>query len=242
VEGAADTVSTLRAAWECCYGEMDGVLLYGFKSGCLTKFDLEVKMNKLLIAILFLVVPLSAVADEKCDFPADMVKQLPPPNLTTVAAYQWDTGHDKENRKDQLQTLRILYKNGDIAVIRHRHCFFYSLEINYFRNSLADDLDAKALATLMADLYAQYFSAPQKVTFKKPMVESIASTFKEQKFDKKKSFAAELPEGNASYPDPEQQVSYSIVYKYHRDDYSESLSGIFSSTTRFEMSIATGGG
>ena len=198
-------------------------------------------MNKLLIAILVLGLPLAALADEtECTFPVDMVKQLPPPNAAAVAAYQWDTGHDKEYRNDQIQTLRILYKNGDIAVIQHTYCFAYGLEINYFRNRLADDLDAKAIATLMAGLYAQYFSAPQKVTFAKPLVESIASTFKEQKFDKKKSFEAELPEGNASYP--KHKVGYSIVYKYHRDDYSERLSGIFSSTTRFETSVGGDGG
>ena len=200
-------------------------------------------MNKLFIAILVLWVPLLAVADEtECTFPVGMVKQLPPPNAAAVAAYQWDTGHDKEFRLEHIPTLRILYKNGDIAVIRHRHCIFYKLEINYFRNSLADDLDAKAIATTMAGLYAQYFSAPQKVTFKKPLVESIASTFKEQNFDRKKHFVAELPEADASSPYPDLLLSYSIVYKFHKADRSESISGIFSSTTRLEMILWGGGG
>ena len=198
-------------------------------------------MNKLLIAILVLGLPLAALADEtECTFPVGMVKQVPPPNAAAVAAYQWSTGHDKSMSWEHIPTLRILYKNGDIAVIRHRHCVFYKFEINYFRNSLADDLDAKAIATLMAGLYAQYFSAPQKVTFKKPLVDIIASTFKEQKFDKEKNFENDLPEMDASYP--EQQVSYSIVYQFHGSDFGRILSDIFSSTTRFEMILGGGGG
>lgn len=190
-------------------------------------------MNKLFVVILVLLTPLSAVAGETdCTFPVDMVKQAPPLNPATVASYQWDIGHDKKIRNDHIQTLRILYKNGDVAVIRHTHCSEYVFEINYFRNSLADILDEKAIATLVAGLYSQYFSAPQKVTFSKSLAETIATTFKQQKFNREKNFDYGLPSDDADYPN--KSLEYAIRYKPMSED---NISDIFSSVTQFYMGI-----
>ena len=192
-------------------------------------------MNKLFIAILVLWVPLLAVADEaECTFPVGMVKQLPPPNAAAVAAYQWSTGHDKEFRLEHIPTLRILYKNGDHAVIQYRYCTWLNFEIDYFRNRQADDLDAKAIAILIASLHSQYHVAPEKVTFTKPLAEIIATTFREQKFDKEKVFDYGLPYDAANYPHPELSVDYSIAYTPLNES---STSGIYSSVTRFNMGV-----
>ena len=189
-------------------------------------------MNKLFVAILILLTPLAAIAGKtECVFPVGMVKQIPPPNSTTVASYQWDSGYNKSS-SDHIQTLRILYKNGDVAVIRHTHCSEYVFEINYFRNSLADVLDEKAIATLVAGLYSQYFSAPQKVTFSKSLAETIATTFKQQKFNQEKNFDYGLPRDDADYPN--KSLEYAIRYKPMSED---NISDIFSSVTKFYMGI-----
>ncbi len=188
------------------------------------------------MVILVLLAPLSAIADKtECIFP-NTVKQIPPPNPTTVVAYQWDSGRDKKGGSGYIQTLRILYKNGDHAVIQHtNYCLVYSLKINYFRNRQADDLDAKAIATLIAGLYSQYYAAPEKVTFTKPLAEIIATTFKQQKFDSKKDFTYGLPEEDADYP--ALSSNYSISYK-PQDEYD--AGGVYSSVTRFDMGIGAG--
>ena len=193
-------------------------------------------MNKLLVAILFLVIPLSAIAGKaECVFPVNAVKQSPPPNPSTVAAYQWDAGQDKKKGSNQyIQTLRILYKNGDHAVIQYRYCTWLNFEIDYFRNRQADDLDAKAIAILIASLHSQYHVAPEKVTFTKPLAEIIATTFREQKFDKEKVFDYGLPYDAANYPHPELSVDYSIAYTPLNES---STSGIYSSVTRFNMGV-----
>ena len=190
-------------------------------------------MNKLLMAILFLVIPLSAIAGKTaCDFPAGMVKQVPPPNAATIAAYQWDAGPDKKGSSDHIQTLRILYKNGDHAVILHSYCTVYYLEINYFRNRQNDDMDAKAIVKLVAGLYSQYYAAPEKVTFSKPLAENITTLFTQQNFDRKKDFYHGLPEDDVRYPN--KRVVYSIAYKL-LDEFS--ASGIYSSVIRFDIAI-----
>ncbi len=184
-------------------------------------------------AILVLSVPLTAVAGKtECRFFAEMVNQRPPSNVATVAAYHWDSGYDKKISSEHTQTLRILYKNGDHAVIKHQYCMVYRLEINYFRNRQADDLDAKAIATLVASLYSQYYSAPEKVTFSTPLTEIIATTLITQNFDRKKDFESGLPDGVAEYP--QQDLNYSISYK-PLDKYK--TSGIYSSVIRFYMGI-----
>ena len=190
-------------------------------------------MNKLLMAMLVLWIPLSAIAGKtECDFPAGMVKQVPPPNAATIAAYQWDAGPDKKGSGEHIQTLRILYKNGDHAVILHSYCTVYYLEINYFRNRQNDDMDAKTIVKLVADMYSQYYAAPEKVTFSKPLSEIITTTFTQQKFDRKKDFDYGLPDDDVSYPN--KLIEYSIVYKL-LDEYS--ASGIYSSVIRFDMAI-----
>ena len=198
-------------------------------------------MNKLLMAILFLVIPLSAIAGKTdCIFPINTVKQVAPPNPATVAAYQWGSpGYDKDASSEYMQTLRILYKNGDHAVIQHKYCTVYRIEINYFRNRQADDLDAKAISILIAGLYAQYYAAPEKVIFTKPLAEIIATTFKQQGFDREKDFTYGLPNDAANYPHPQLSVDYLISYK-PLDEYR--TSGIYSSVTTLSMGLSAGGG
>ena len=183
--------------------------------------------------MLVLWIPLSAIAGKtECDFPAGMVKQVPPPNAATIAAYHWDAGPDKKGSSDHIQTLRILYKNGDHAVILHSYCTVYYLEINYFRNRQNDDMDAKAIVKLVAGLYSQYYAAPEKVTFSKPLAENITTLFTQQNFDRKKDFYHGLPEDDVRYPN--KLVEYSIGYKL-LDEFR--FSGIYSSVIRFDMAI-----
>ena len=189
--------------------------------------------------ILALCLPLPCIAAaQECEFPKGTVKQTPPPNAATVAAYQWDTGYDKEVDGEYMQTLRILYKNGDHAVIQHKYCTLYRFEINYFRNRQADNLDAKAISTLVAGLYTQYFSAPQKVKFSRPLAQIIAATFKEQNFDREKDFGYGLPLEEAIYPDSDLSLTYLINYK----SLDDMTSGIYSSVTSFALGLGGGGG
>ena len=195
-------------------------------------------MNKLLMIILVLCLPLTAVATAPvCEFPKEMVKQTPPPNAATVAAYQWDTGYDKEASGEYMQTLRILYKNGDHAVIQHIYCSVYRFKISYFRNRQADNLDAKAISTLMAGLYTQYFSAPQKIKYARPLAQIIAATFKEQNFDREKDFGFGLPLEEASYPDTNLELDFLIQYK----PLDSATSYVYSSVTSFSLGLGGGG-
>ncbi len=203
-------------------------------------------MNKLLMAFLVLLVPLTAAAGKSdCAFPAGMVKQNPPPDASHVAKFQWDAGQDKKGSSDHIQTLRILYKNGDHAVIQHKYCNGYRFEINYVRQTRSKDLDAGAIAEIIARLHSQYYSAPQKVTFSMPLggiitralnprnfdkLEDIITTSLEPRnFDRHRNVHVNLPEGDAHYPN--ERVRYAVDYKVIE------FHSVFSSVTTFYMSI-----
>lgn len=168
-------------------------------------------MKKFIVAILFLSFPLAGIADiSDCKFPADMVKRQAPRGETDVATHDWSAGINKDS-DEPIKTLRVFYKNGDIAVIQHYYCIVYNFKISYLRNSQATALDAVAIADTIAGLYSQYYSAPKKVKFKKPLKEIILATLKQHKFDVDKDFDFGLPDHDMDYPN--EFLSASLKYK-----------------------------
>ena len=202
-------------------------------------------MYKLLMAFLVLMIPLTAVAEKSnCMFPVGMVKQNPPADMASVAKFQWDIGQDKKGG-DTIQTLRILYKNGNHVVIQHQYCNGYRFEINYVRQTRSENLDVAAIAKIVASLYSQYYSAPQPVTFSKPLEAIITASLNPRNFDKLDDIITtsleprnfdihsnvhnSLPENDAHYPDA--KVKYGVDYTvldFHR---------VFSSVITFYLSI-----
>ena len=166
-------------------------------------------MTKLLLVLLASLASLPCIAAEpKCAYPNQTVKQLAVQNTTDIVHYIWDTGRDKRSN-EHLKTLRLLFKNGDYAVIQHKYCSMYNFEVAYFRNGQLDNLDEASIGKIVGSLYDAY--AAKKATFKRPLADIVASSLRERGFGNDKDVRIGLPEGGAEYPN--EVVEYSIRYR-----------------------------
>jgi hypothetical protein len=178
-------------------------------------------MYKLLLLITAFSIPLACFAEsDKCAYPENSVREVPPGKSDAVVSYVWNTGKDKRS-DETLKTLRILFKNGDHAVIQHKYCNMYNIEVVYLRNSQASYLDEKSIAKIVAGLFEQH--SVLKVKFSKPLVKIVSSALKNGGFDVDKDMSIGLPESEAEYENS--RVEYSIDYKT-LDEFSSVYSGV----------------
>ncbi len=185
-------------------------------------------MRKLVLLIIILYGPLACSAgNTKCAYPENTVKQNTPPKSDAIAAYTWDSGQDKRS-DEYLKTLRILFKNGDHAVIQHKYCSMYNIEVVYFRSSQASYLDEKSLSKIVTELFEQHSAL--KVKFSTPLVNIISSSLKEGSFDVGKDFSRGFPENRAKYQNS--RVEYSIDYKT-----LDEFNSVYSSATKLYVGI-----
>jgi hypothetical protein len=186
------------------------------------------KLNQLLNIVILILVPLGfAQGQSSCVFPGSFVKQTLPVHLSEISAYNWEVGKDK--RSDEfLKTLRILYKNGDHAVIQHKYCSMYNIEVVYLRNSQSSYLDEKSIAKTVAGLFEQY--SVLKVKFSRPLADIVSSSLKSGGFDVDKDISIGLPENQAEYQN--NRVEYSIDYKT-----LDEFSSVYSSVIKFYVGV-----
>jgi hypothetical protein len=86
-----------------------------------------------------------------------------------INSYYWNERLSSESN-EQITTLHIIYKNGDIATIEHKYCTMYNFEVSY----LVADPDFSNSQENISKLMAQYFNhyAIKKVKFT-PSLETI---------------------------------------------------------------------
>lgn len=177
--------------------------------------------NKLLNIVFLILAPLGiAQGQSSCVFSSGFVKQTIPVNVSTISVNSWESGYDKRS-DEHLKTLRILFKNGDHAVIQHKYCSMYNFEVVYLRNSQSSYLDEKSIAKIVAGLFEQY--SVLKVKFTRPLADIISSSLKSGGFDVDKDMSIGLPESEAEYENS--RVEYSIDYKT-LDEFSSVYSGV----------------
>jgi len=86
-----------------------------------------------------------------------------------ISSYSWNERLSSESN-EQITTLHIIYKNGDIATIEHKYCTMYNFEVSY----LVADPDFSNSQENISKLMAQYFNqyAIKKVEFT-PSLETV---------------------------------------------------------------------
>lgn len=62
------------------------------------------------------------------------------PTSDNIANAFWQTGTDGYESVDRLH---IVYKNGSVAVVEHKYCSMYNLEIAYYANKMDEFSDIK---------------------------------------------------------------------------------------------------
>ena len=185
-------------------------------------------MKQLIILVMVLYGPLACSTENtKCTYPAGIIKQGPPSNLSSITSYTWDAGQDIRS-DEHLRTLRILFKNGDHAVIQHKYCNMYNIEVIYFRNSQASYLDEATISKTVAGLFEQY--SVIKVKFSTPLTDIISSSLKKNHFDTDKDISIGLPESKATYKTS--RVEYSINYKP-----LDEFNSLYSSAVKFYVGV-----
>ena len=182
----------------------------------------KMKQHLTLLSLL-LITSMGCSSNEACRYPEGTVKK----NILAqqkVASSNWKTGVDKDS-DEHLTQLTLVFTNGDIAVIEHKHCAMYNFELSYLHSSQSKKITTDSLAKLISELFDY---AAIQIEFSPSLEKTLSSELTNNKFSPSSELSIGLPDDKAL---AEENIEYSISYT------SALESNIFYGITSFYFAI-----
>lgn len=143
---------------------------------------------------------------QQCDYPESLVSTKDRYMAEGVLDSHWVSSIDPVSHEYK-KTLYIIYKDGNLAVVEHKYCTMYNVEISLLSRDNASQQTRLKNMTATID---RLFSSTVKIdgTFTKPLKDIIATAIVER-FDVDKYLSLGLPSDQVDIDDG---VEYSITY------------------------------
>jgi hypothetical protein len=160
---------------------------------------------RLLISLLLLTLTAACHAEKgsthTCSLTSDTLNFVTPTS-DSIANTFWQKdvdGYESINR------LHIMYKDGSVAVVEHKYCLMYNVEIAYYASTANELSDSKKLSEALKSFFN--YSAVQDTSIQNA-VSAIIKRFEEKGFDADSALATAHDDSTQDNKRAEYSVSY----------------------------------